>query len=222
MGTPESSVTMKTAWTLAEDSGGAAYFSQIDENSEFYGPSPPGTYAFETTIWDDQLRTTTDVRQRLVIPTPSGGCQLAMFKFFGILPTSPGTPDRAFAVGAIWGVSELVKPNPPEDFIEFVGDYLGEFNITLGTSRSTDSDIIPESDSRDGYFGRRCSVQVDRASFPGFRVAGHPTSVPSQAGPVLLVDGFGYSHMIVELRCIQPSYSLGDIALKAGFMYRFA
>lgn len=46
--------------------------------------------------------------------------------------------------------------------------------------------------------------------------------LPSQAGPALLVDCFGYAHLVVELRCIQPSYSLGDIALKAGFMYRFA
>lgn len=58
--------------------------------------------------------------------------------------------------------------------------------------------------------------------FPGFRVAGHPTSVPSQAGPVLMVDALGYAHMIVELRCVRPPYSDGLIAQKVGFMYRFA
>jgi len=58
--------------------------------------------------------------------------------------------------------------------------------------------------------------------FPGLRVAGATSSIPSNAGPVLLVDCSGYAHLIVELRCIQPPYSHGDIALKAGFMFRFA
>lgn len=142
-----------------------------------------------------------------------------MLKFFG-LPEAT-TSSRAMARGALWGLSDLSDGGDPAT-IEHIGEYLGRFDLTIGSSVATGSNILPKDGSDDSAFGRRATVQVDRAMFPGLRVAGATSSIPSNAGPVLLVDALGYSQLLVELRCFLPANAEGDPPDALGFMYRFA
>ena len=124
-------------------------------------------------------------------------------------------------VGAVWGVSELQgSPN------EYVGEWLCQFDITVGHHDITSSSVLPT----DGSFGRRATVRRDRSILPGVRT----TNVQGDASPVLVLDSLGYSRLIVELRCGRPAnsaaartggYAYGNadtvVATGLGFMYRF-
>lgn len=217
------SVTPRSPWSVAmvtPASNDLVYFESAD-GSDFEQPSEPAHYAFATSPWQSQIKTTTDIRQRLVIDAPPGECSLAMLKFFG-RPAS--TSSAAFAVGALWGISQLSDGGDPET-IEYLGEYLGQFDLTMGTVTATGSDILTQEGVGDGIFGRRATVRVDRAMFPGMRSVGSGSTIPSNAGPLLLVDCFGYSQLIVELRVVLADGGEdggGAAATQAGFVYRFA
>lgn len=223
MGTPYSSVTPQAAWTLAEasDGGGGtvALFLPVSPSLEIADLSDPSTYAFATSPWQSQLKTSTDIRQYVVLDAPADGCQIAMFKFFGFPAAT--TSSRGMARGAVWGLSELSEGSGPPT-TEHVGEYLGRFDLTIGSAVATGSNILPVDGSDEAAFARRATVQVDRAMFPGLRVAGATSSIPSNAGPVLVVDGLGYHQLLVELRCFAPANAEGSNADAVGLVYRFA
>lgn len=223
MSTPYVSVTPQTAWTLAEASDGSSgtvsFFLPVATSSDFVDISEPHAYAFATNPWVSQLKVSTDIRQYVVIDAPADGCQLAMLKFFGLPEATPSS--RVMARGAVWGLARLSGTEVPET-MEYIGEYLGRFDLTIGSSVATGSQILPKDGSDDSAFGRRATVQVDRAMFPGLRVAGATSSIPSNAGPVLLVDALGYHQLIVELRCYLPANAEGSQPDALGFVYRFA
>lgn len=223
MGTPYASVTPQTAWSLAEAPDGAggtvALFQPIVATSELADVSEPSAYAFATSPWQSQLKTTTDIRQYIALDTPGDGFQVAMLKFFGFPEATPSS--RAMGRGAVWGLARLSGTEVPET-MEYVGEYLGRFDLTIGAAVTTGSNILPQDGSDDAALVRRATVQVDRAMFPGLRVAGATSSIPSNAGPVLMVDGLGYHQLLVELRCFLPAGAEGSQPDALGFMYRFA
>ncbi|MEQ9095696.1 MAG: hypothetical protein RIE32_05480 [Phycisphaerales bacterium] len=222
--TTQYTTTSKIAWTLATDGAGGKYFVPHGTTPEAMGLSAPDAYAHAENLWADQLGDIAD--QRLVIPVDSNANN-AMFKFIGkpgsTQPTGsdPGG-DIAMGIGAIWGVSELNAGTN-----EYVGEYLGQFDITIGYDEiGSGTTVLPT----DGSFSRRATIRHDRSMIPGFRT----TNVQGDSSPVLVVDSFGYSRMVVELRCVQPAnsskarpggYAWGNAdtgpATGLGFMYRF-
>lgn len=218
--TTQYTTTTQIAWTVATNTSGDKYFVPHNDT----GLSQPDAYTHATSLWGSQLGTLDD--QRLVIPVNTDANN-AMFKFYGKpKATQPTGSDPGgtiyMGIGAIWGVSELNASTN-----EYAGDWLGQFDITVGHNEiGSGTAVLPT----DGAFGRRATIRQDRAMLPGFRT----TNTQGDASPVLIVDSFGYSHLVVELRCVQPAnssrarsgdYAWGDAdtlpATGLGFLYRF-
>lgn len=219
-------VTNQVAWTIAEDGSGDPYFVRRGTEDEDNPLSDPGFYAHKDSIWTDLLGDAD--HQRLVVPVAEDG-NTVLLKFFGDpASTNPTGSDPAgsvpMGIGAIWGVSELVQGGTTE----YVGDYLGRFDLTVGNHAVSSSTVLPTSPA--AAFGRRATVQVDRAMLPGLRTTG----VQGDAAAVLVADSLGYSHLVVELRCARSrwwstnrnykGYGAPNIvaASKLGFLYRVA
>ncbi|MFI4915377.1 MAG: hypothetical protein ACIAS6_02580 [Phycisphaerales bacterium JB060] len=213
--------TRQVAWTVAAD-GSSKYF--VPHGTPAAGLSPPDAYTHAVSLWESQLGDIAS--QRLVVPVEADSSNV-LLKFFGKPESKPaGYPTQTdnnmyMGIGAIWGVSEL-NATPTE----YLGDWLGQFDVTIGTHDIGSSTSLPA----DGVFGRRATVRVDKSIIPGIRAIGSQ----GEAAPVLVADGLGYTHLIVELRCVQPAnstvtrsggWAFGNAvvvpATGLGFMYRF-
>jgi hypothetical protein len=237
MGTPVFSVTQRNQWKVAEGpaagGGTSSYFLQFTTAGAipFNALSPPGAYAYSKNIWLSTLASNTDAGQdqRIVLDVSSEQSSLALFKFFGRPDSDPENPSAQArsGMGAIWGVSALGGGGPPDD--EYLGDYLGSFELTQGAVQATGTTALPTSPL--AIFGRRATVSVDRAAFPGMRAVGeYPLSreVGGQEtlvapSPALVVDTLGYWRLIVELRSQVPIGASGAQGMThLGFAYRLA
>lgn len=199
MATPVNPVTQITAWTYPFTTD--AYFTDTNPLSD------PDTYAFRTGTSFQPVYTGT---QQMMAITPGVESNNLLLKFIGTPPTA-GTIKEG--VGAIWGVSELVSGGTTEHVAEF----LGRFDLTVGTVPATGSGILPDGDPDDlAYFCNRIDPRVDASLFPGMRVVGQE----QDASPVLVIDSMGYVQFLVELKCRLPEGS-GNVAAEGlALIYR--
>jgi len=213
MATPRTSVSPTTAWRVATGptgSGDSAYFLRIiPDGSPFNELSGPERYTFSTSPWIGQLASASvdEVHQRVVLDLVQAESNQLLLKFFGS-PESNPQPSFVSArvgVGAVWGISEASDGTDTE----YIGEFLGRFQLTMGAVQAAGSAIFPPiAPGEPAIFGRRCTVVADRAMFPGFRAVGElPLSTGQDASerlispsPVLAVDALGYTAMVVELR----------------------
>lgn len=193
MATAVNPVTQKTAWTYPFTT--PAYITTTGSLSA------PDAYAFGT---GSAFQSNND---RMVFQPSVESNSLAL-KFIGD-PDSPSTVSRG--IGAIWGTSKLTESGQSD---EVIGEYLGQFDLTVGTAEATSSSILPTSPQ--AYFCNRIDPRVDASLFPGMRVVGQQ----EDAGPVLLIDSMGYDQFIVELRCELPAGSSDVAADGLAFIYR--
>ena len=233
MTTPVFSVSQQSSWTVAEapaaGGGTEKYFMGfIPVSTPWNRLSDPAAYAYSKVAWQGTVApspTSTPQVQRMVLDISSSESNTAIFKFFGSPESDPNNPSAKarMGMGAIWGVSNLGGANPPAD--EYLGDFLGRFELTQGAVPATGTSALPST----AHFGRRATVTVDRAMFPGMRSVGeYPlsrdvggTETLVAPSPALLVDTLGYSTLIVELRAQLPLGSSGGQEMtRLGFAYR--
>lgn len=229
MGTAVFSTTPQRAWTVASGnttSGTSQYFQKLSDATA-NALSDPKRYTFRNTQWTSELATSSSdtTTQYIAIDLPVDQGNVVALKFFGRPAASYSpiiTPRRG--IGAIWGISEVVSGGNTE----YLGEYLGQFSISIGNTEATNSDVFTETTKP--FFARRGMVTVDRAAFPGLREVGDfqltrdpdsPTEAdPVSPSPLLLVDGLGYHQMVVELRGMLPIGAEKQEALELGFAYR--
>jgi hypothetical protein len=231
------SVTQPKPWTIGSGPQGGTtsqYFRRIGVGTIANNMlSAPGAYAFSPVLWESQLSNgSTDIVQRIVIDLSAAEGSTIALKFFGFGANVPSTT-RDGGTGAIWGVSQILKPGVPP-VIEYAGDFLGRFDLTLGDTRAASSSAVFQSESGTGgdfgpRFSQRATIIVDRAMFPAIRNVGEYAVsglVGSQwasvsSAPMLVLDTLGYSAMIVELRPERPRGStIAVAASRLGFAYR--
>jgi hypothetical protein len=191
MATAQTPVTTQHAWAVARDGAGDAYFDGDD------APSKPGAYNHAASLWASQIGGAAD-GQRVVLPVLTNSRNM-LLKCFGDPASSAagGGGSMRFGVGAIWAVAAIQGSgaNPP---VEYMGDFLGRFDVTVGNDQVGSSGILPSSPAPS--MGRRATVRLDRAAYPGLRSVG----VGGEASTLLVMDTAGCSYVIVELRCALP------------------
>ncbi len=229
MAAARTSVTKTTNWTVAmgpTSGGDKAYFWRLNnpQPANLNELSTPEYYTFNSVPWLSKLSEdgNDDQRQRIVVDLSGDESNQILLKFFGTPQSTPALANKArVGMGAVWGVGELANGTDTE----YLGEFLGRFELTMGAEAATGSNVVPS----DAIFGRRCTVVADRSMFPGFRAVGeYPLSQGSGGSealvapsPVLAVDALGYTAIIVELRGQFPLGSAKSAtATKLGFAYR--
>lgn len=188
MATKVTPVSQQVAWTIQNPAN--AFFT---DSSALSGPD---AYSHTDDIGNDWPTTLTGTGQRVQIDLSGGSSEAnnLLLKFYGnpasaALDTPPTTVETG--VVAIWGISEL------NGATEYMGDYLGQLAIDVGSKLIDVSAVLPDDNDDDpGYWVRRIEVQNDRSLFPAMRVVGQE----GEAAPVLVVDTMGYARIIVEMR----------------------
>lgn len=120
-------VTQITAWAYPFTT--AAYFTDTNVLSD------PDAYAFGT---GTSFQPDYTGNQQMMAITPAVESNSLLLKFIGTPPTG-ATIKRG--VGAIWGVSKLSKSGATD---EVIGEFLGQFDLTVGTVPATNSGILPD------------------------------------------------------------------------------
>lgn len=189
MATAVTPVSQQIAWSVMDDT---ELF--LDDTGDL---SDPKSYNHTDTAsnWQSRFSPNSDQRVRIDLATEANSLLL---KFYGhpFSALSVATPGFVYVgEGAVWGVSELVK----QTTTEYVGDYLGRFELIVGNDTVTSSNIL--STDPDTAWVREIAVTEDRSIFPAMRIVGQQ----GDAAPVLVFDSMGYSQVIIELRCKLPA-----------------
>lgn len=190
MATRVNPVTERTDWTAPFDNTTNPYFTDTN------GLSDPKAYALATTAWN----TSFTGNSQLLVVTPAAESNNLALKFLGkpeSVAAEATTGNVYRGQGAIWGISKLVKSSTTE----FVAEFLGSFDLTVGTVSASASSILPNGTQGDeAFFCREIAPRVDASLFPGMRVVGQQ----GDASPILLIDSMGYHQFLIELKCNDP------------------
>lgn len=228
MASQRTSVSTPVSWLVAADDTRKLFLPASGAANNL---SAPEAYNHAATLWNSVLATSSgqSAAQSLVIPVPPDLASVIIMKFV-VEPNSataggPGT--MYLGIGALWGVAALVDDRVEPAATEYVGEHLGQFDLTANDTDIGSSTLLPTGGPA---FARRTTVRVDRASLPGLRVVGER----GEASPVLVAGAMGYTHVIVELRCKLPAnvdgvfYPVSPIPATdaaptgLGVLYRFA
>jgi hypothetical protein len=125
------------------------------------------------------------------------------------------------ALGRIWGIVKTVESSD-----EFLGDYICDFHIVLGSKAIGSGSALPQ----DKIWAAAIVPTVDSAAFPGVRLAAEQAysaisqgTVQASAAPELIFAGLGYDMYIIEIQREIPLGSKSDRispVASAGVIYR--
>jgi hypothetical protein len=168
-------------------------------------PSAPSFYNHTNnfSLWAPSF-SGTGQRARIDLTPTDAEANSLLLKFYG----NPGSPSLQTTSGvvrvgqaAVWGVS-LLEGDQQAD--EYMGDYLGLLQLTIGndTLGDGDSGILPDGNPYPAAaWVREVLILEDRSLFPAMRIVGQE----DEAAAMLVFDSIGYSYVIVELRCEVPA-----------------
>lgn len=196
MATQVTPVSQQIAWLLQDNTN-----KYLNDTGDL---SAPEAYNHAASPWTSDY--SGNDQQRVVFDLTTEA-NTFLLKFWGRPASTPPDPYPSSTIyaglGAVWGISKLVNQLVSPTTTEYLGEYLGKFELVVGRDQVASGTLLPDTEDPEGAATWISEINIleDRSIFPAFRVIGQQ----GDAAPVLAFDSMGYSQIIVEMRSTLPA-----------------